>query len=248
MEHRGNEGWGTTNETAFSILALTDYLAAQPEQVTPTSYRVQLDGREIASGELGPGNTAAEVLVPAEALAAGTHRLTVEQDGATPIDYVLGRHFEVVKERIGAAGPLRVSRRYLRPGGGEITSARQGDLVEVHVEVQSRRDGAYLLVEDQLPAGLEALNPRLDTTTRRAETEQTAAPGTMELTQADHMELRADRVSLFLTHLPAGRTELVYLARATRPGRYTALPAQVEAMYDPASWGRSPSAVFEVRE
>jgi uncharacterized protein YfaS (alpha-2-macroglobulin family) len=250
MSKRSDHGWGTTNETAFAILALTDFLSAQAESITPTDFAVEINGRPAGSGKLGPGALTAEVVIPAAELAAGANRVTMTQTGDKPIDYVVHRQLSLARRRVDAAGPLRILRTVRRPDGkgGPLQSAERGEVVAVHLTITATDAAAYVMVEDFLPAGLEALNPRL--ATHAANTEESSdSPELADLSlgTADHAEVRADRVSLFLTSLPKGRTELTYLARAIRPGTFTTLPATASAMYDETTWGRSASAEFAVK-
>lgn len=57
----------------------------------------------------------------------------------------------------------------------------------------------------------------------------------------NNKEVHGDRVTFFITEMPAGRRTLTYLARATRPGVFVVMPAEAYAMYDPSRWGRSAS-------
>jgi alpha-2-macroglobulin len=58
MGQRRQQGWGTTNETAHAVIALTDHLLATSfsEAATATGYTVLLNGEPVASGSLGRGN------------------------------------------------------------------------------------------------------------------------------------------------------------------------------------------------
>ena len=69
MGQRTRQGWGTTNETSYAILGLTDHLLATSfsEGATETSYMVLLNGETIASGSLGRGKPAVSLEIPAEA-------------------------------------------------------------------------------------------------------------------------------------------------------------------------------------
>ncbi len=52
----------------------------------------------------------------------------------------------------------------------------------------------------------------------------------------------------FITWLEAGEKTITYLARAVQPGRFIALPAELTAMYDAATWGRSDSTVIGIAD
>ena len=47
------------------------------------------------------------------------------------------------------------------------------------------------------------------------------------------MELRDDRVALFVERLARGRHSISYRMRAETPGRFSALPTKASAMYAP---------------
>jgi uncharacterized protein YfaS (alpha-2-macroglobulin family) len=57
----------------------------------------------------------------------------------------------------------------------------------------------------------------------------------------NYKEIFGDRVSFFVTEMEPGRRVFSYYARATGNGRFTAMPAEVYAMYNLALWGRSAS-------
>jgi uncharacterized protein YfaS (alpha-2-macroglobulin family) len=63
----------------------------------------------------------------------------------------------------------------------------------------------------------------------------------------DHVERHDDHVSLFATRLGEGTHEFTYVVRATTAGRFVAAPAHVEEMYEPEVFGRTGSAVVEVK-
>ena len=54
------------------------------------------------------------------------------------------------------------------------------------------------------------------------------------------------RALAFADRLPAGKHLFEYIVRATIPGRFTAGPAQVEAMYEPDINGRTAATHVEV--
>lgn len=250
ISQRGAGGWGSTQESAFSIIALTDYLAARPEHATPSRFELRLDDRVLGAGQLGPGALTAQLQLSLADLHRGINRLRLSQDGTEPIHFSVQRELSLARSPVSAAGPISVTRRWQLPGGSSGFAADRGDLVEVHLSLETQQPLAYVLIEDVLPAGLEAVNPRLATASRLAASTAAAAGAAATNPAAgavDHVELRADRVGLFITDLPKGRRELVYLARAARAGTFSALPATASAMYDPSGWGRSGSAVFTVR-
>jgi uncharacterized protein YfaS (alpha-2-macroglobulin family) len=70
MAERRQDGWGSTNETAYSLLAMTDHLLATSfsEAATATTYTVTLGDTVIAEGKLGRGEPAVSLEIPAAQL------------------------------------------------------------------------------------------------------------------------------------------------------------------------------------
>jgi len=63
-ERKGVYGWGTTNETSFAILALTEHLISQENTSGPTPYQVNVNGKELFTGILETGHTSAHLEIP----------------------------------------------------------------------------------------------------------------------------------------------------------------------------------------
>ena len=64
----------------------------------------------------------------------------------------------------------------------------------------------------------------------------------------DHVERHDDRVELFATRLSEGRHQFTYVVRATTAGTFRTAPAHAEEMYEPEVFGRTATAVIEVKK
>jgi hypothetical protein len=62
------------------------------------------------------------------------------------------------------------------------------------------------------------------------------------------VERHDDRVQLFATRLSEGRHVFTYVVRATTAGSFRTAPAHAEEMYEPEVFGRTATAVIEVRK
>ena len=63
----------------------------------------------------------------------------------------------------------------------------------------------------------------------------------------DHVERHDDRIQLFATRLSEGVHTFIYVARATTAGSFRTAPAHAEEMYEPEVFGRTATAVIEIR-
>jgi uncharacterized protein YfaS (alpha-2-macroglobulin family) len=249
MSQKRTEGWGSTNETSFTILALSDHLLTQEEATAETQYTVRLNGQVLETGSLGRGEPAVSLVIPASQLASGLNTLDVQQAGGGRLYYVISSRMLFPQARIEPAGGIRIERSYLDVQTGKpLESITAGQLVKVKLEVSFPQNGYFIIVEDQLPGGLEALNESLNTTSHEQaayDYEQQEVYFWQELGY-NNKEVHGERVSFFISEVSAGRHVYTYLARATRPGAFSALPAEVNAMYDLSLWGRSASGMMTV--
>jgi|GEM_PF-2145410 len=142
---------------------------------------------------------------------------------------------------------LQVTRLYEKKGEDGIwrpaTEFAVGDVVRVSLTCAkaSEQDLRHLVLEDYLPASMEAVNPGVPG----------QADGLEPLSWSeclDRREYLADRVRGFCTRWP-GRdaVNLRYYARVKRAGSATAPPAQAQLLYEPQTYGLSPSARLDVR-
>jgi uncharacterized protein YfaS (alpha-2-macroglobulin family) len=156
-----------------------------------------------------------------------------------------------------------VSRRYTDPGCTEgvkcpeVAQAVVGDVVQVRLTVIAPHDLYYVVVEDPLPAGAEAIDTSLATTSQLEQ-----EPGLYrEVEEGDwhwfyhwwwrwysRSEMRDDKVVLFADYLPAGTYEYTYTFRATQPGEYRVIPTSASEFYFPEVFGRADGRLFTIEE
>jgi len=95
---------------------------------------------------------------------------------------------------------------------------KSGDLVEIELEIESKNDYEYIVFEDMKAAGFEPVEVR---------------SGYNGNDLGAYMELRDERVCLFVRALARGKHSVAYRVRAEIPGRFSALPTKASAMYAP---------------
>jgi uncharacterized protein YfaS (alpha-2-macroglobulin family) len=117
--------------------------------------------------------------------------------------------------------------------------------VKLTMVAPSRR--YHVALVDQLPAGLEAMNPALKVTGRIPIEESKQADDEWGSGRSwwwfgpwyEHQNLRDERVEAFASLLWDGVHAYSYVARATTPGVYVVPPAKAEEMYHPETFGRT---------
>jgi uncharacterized protein YfaS (alpha-2-macroglobulin family) len=244
MSQRRPNGWGSTNETSYAILALTDHLLSVEAQSADTPYQILLDGQVLAEGVLGRGEPAVTLQLSTTQFAANSApRLVFSSGSQQQLYYAITSRMYFAQAELPSAGMVSIERSYVDPEtGGALESIHPGDLVKVVLNIQMEQPVFFFLVEDRLPGGLEALNESLNTTSHNEELYQYGGQQFywQELGY-NFKEVRSARVTFFITQLETGQHTYSYLARAVLSGEFTALPAEAYAMYNTAVWGRSKS-------
>jgi uncharacterized protein YfaS (alpha-2-macroglobulin family) len=245
---RQGKSWGTTQETSYALLALSNYVVASQQEAAAYEYQVFVNGEIFSSGRFDQASAPrARLTVPASELRPGDNEVRVVKVGQGRLYARLTGHVYLEQEAIEAAGEIEVKRSFWDAATDDPLQwghqAGVGDLVRVKLTVRVPDESWYVIVEDHLPAGLEALNERLATTSFVAREH-----GDEEFLWRDNgynrKDVFDDRVAFFNTHLRPGTYTYTYLARVTHAGTFHVLPAQAYLMYAPEVWGRSASDVI----
>jgi hypothetical protein len=234
-----NDGqkWISTATTAEVIRAISrcSTFGRTGRDKTASTLRVVVNGKpytvQVTSG-YGRINTGNIIDIGDSALARQNNVTFIVPGGAPVFCAARLSYLRRVPTAPDSQRPLRVNRVYLRVdrlGKNEIVkrpmegACASGDEIETSLELNATQPCSYLMVEDPLPAGMEAIIP-----------EDPAPPAGVA-----HIEYFPDRVVFYLNSLPVADMRLCYRMRAIFPGVYQALPAHAEAMYAPEIQGYS---------
>ncbi len=251
MATREGGHWSTTQDNAAVLDAFQSYYRAFETTAPELTVSVRAAGRELLrhafrgrSAE-APGRT-----VPLRELPASADAVEVTRSGAGLLYYsMLLETYTTAPQRAENNG-IAVERRIQRlddrgrPVGGALAgqggavTLAAGEMVRVTLRLASPTERTYVVVDDALPAGLEALNAAFTTTNQEALGEAGAGEGGY-WGAFNHTEIRDDRVLLFADYLWSGEYTYTYVARATTPGVYAYPPARAEMMYRPEVNGRT---------
>ena len=134
------------------------------------------------------------------------------------------------------------------------TTIEAGDLILVDLTLVSPKTRTFVAIDDPLPAGFEAVDSRLSTTSARLDSlqgpDQDEDDAAMERQERDAyftQEVRDDRVLYFVDDLPPGVFRYRYLARATSRGSFVMPPTHASEMYAPEVFGRTGAATVTVK-
>jgi uncharacterized protein YfaS (alpha-2-macroglobulin family) len=250
---RRGDAWETTQETAWSVMALTDWMVASNELKANYPYTVGLNGTQLSQGTAGPDNlkvTQSLTITVAELLKTQASRLSVNRgDGEGSLYYTASLHLEQPVEAIKPTSRgLTLARQYFVDGKA-VTAAKVGDTITVKLDINLPHDLYFVVINDPIPAGTEMLDTSLRTTTQIGQSPQ------LDLVDPDYgwgwwwwseTQLKTERAVLTARYLPAGTYRYVYQIRATVPGSYRVIPPNGNEFYFPEVFGRGAGSLFTI--
>lgn len=271
LSMRQDGGWRTTQEDAWALLALAEYRRAQETGHPASEVVVSLGGDDLLKSEFPFGSLREDrAAVSAEALArrGGPLAFSVKGDAARVFYAAELRYASSVLPTRARDEGLFVT-KYVRsvPAAAvsqaissipktSATAVPAGDLVLVDLLFESAEPRDHVVLDDPLPAGLEALDYDLDTSSESARAAEEKASDAVEKTRwlgtsfrsaPSRREVRDDRVVTFFRRIEPGMYRVTYLARATSLGTFVVPPTRVEGMYEPEVFGRTAASSLTVR-
>ncbi|HEY0429809.1 MAG TPA: DUF6049 family protein [Pyrinomonadaceae bacterium] len=263
LDHRVKGAWSNTQENVFILLALDKYFNAF-EKVTPDfAARIWL-GNTYAGEQLFQGRSidSNQLDIPMSYLVEqnGTANLILDKQGAGRLYYRIGMKYAPKNLKLEPADyGFEVLRKYEAVDNAEDVKQnsdgswtfKSGARVRVRLTMVAQARRYHVALVDNLPAGLEILNPGL------AVTEQ--IPGDAGNTSVieygsdsigygywwwrqnwfEHQNFRDERAEAFCSLLWEGVYNYSYVTRATTPGKFVVPPAKAEEMYHPETFGRT---------
>lgn len=256
MAHRQGGHWHSTQETSWTLIALTNWLTASKEYETNYPYAVGLNGGMLQQGQAAKDNLAESVKLQVQLKDllkdVANYLVFTRGSGAGNLYYDAYLSTTLPVESIQPLDQgMSLSRQYftLDDSKNPITSIGRGQLVRVRLTMVVPAALHYVVVDDALPAGLEAVDASILTDTQ--------VPSTYTVRDYnergwgwwyfDHTELRDEKVVLSSEELPAGTYVYTYLARASTAGTFQVIPPIASEFYFPDVGGRGAGSVFIVK-
>ncbi|HXF68670.1 MAG TPA: Ig-like domain-containing protein [Thermoflexus sp.] len=270
MATRRADRWETTQETAWALMALTEWMIQSGELEGNYTWAVRLNDKTIGSGTVDPAHLQETVTLRQDIAGllreVGNAVELSRSAGPGVLYYTIHMALEEPVERIAPRSRgLTLSRQYLRLDDPclkdrrqpctPVTSARVGDILTVRLTLVVPRAVHHVVLEDPYPAGAEAIDPSLRTSPTIGR-----PPELQQVDVADpfggykwwgwwwfgHTALYDDRAALFAEYLPPGTYEYTYLIRAGWAGRFQVRPARAYAFYFPEIYGQTEGTLFEI--
>lgn len=260
--------WRNTQEDAWALLALADYRKLQESGQGALEVTTYLGGSEILTSKFPSGALREDkVLVSADTLVKRGPTLAFEARGGGHAYYSAQLKYATanlptkardeglfVTKYVRGVAPTEVAEALPILPKRTADAVTAGELVIVDLLFESAEPRDHIVLDDPLPAGLEALDYDLDTTSKAGRDAEAKKPdpkstwlGTTFRSAPSRREVRDDRVVTFFDKIEPGMYRVRYLARATSIGSFVVPPTRIEAMYAPEIYGRTAATALTVR-
>lgn len=259
--------WRTSQENMWAIMALSKWLQQSGELQGDYDYAVWLNNSQQTSGHIDSSNigtTIKQEIAVADLLKDVGNTLTVGRGAGPGVLYYTAhlRSYLPVPEVKALDRGIIVQRRYTLASCSddsdcpEITEAKVGDEIRVEITLIAPNDLYYLRLNDPLPAGAEAIDKDLATSTLMAQGPQFQrqrhiaggfAPSYWSPFWFTRSELHDERVTLYADYLAKGTYQYSYTMRASSPGSFNVIPTTASELYSPDVFGRGDGQRFIIR-
>jgi hypothetical protein len=249
---RRNGVWNNSYDNAQAFTALVEYSQLQP---TPPNFKatVQLEDKLLGNVQFKgykPSNY--DLKIPHQNLPKGENNLILKKSGDGVLNYLIAYRYRLPGNQQGRLNGLRVT-RYIHPANqsmileklglyapDEPTTLPVGQIFDLQLEIITDHPINNLIINDPLPAGLEAIDSSFQTSSSYFKEQE-------DSWQIGYQQIYKDKVVAYGDRLEAGVYNLHYLVRSVIPGTFDWPGAEVHLQYAPEEFGRSASAKLEVK-
>ena len=265
MAARQAQMWPTLHETAWSIFALTNWMAATGELEADYQYTLAVNTTQQAQGNFASADilTGESLSLPISELVLddvnyldfqrteGNGRLyyTVHLDSFIPAESVTAVSRGMSLQRAYYDAACDPDQETCEP----ITQIQAGQQVRVELTLVAPNNGLYVTLEDYFPAGTEAIDSGLATSASgfgggTTHVDEPYRYGYWGWWYFNRIEYRDDRIQFFANFLPAGTYQYTYFLQATIPGEYQVRPSLAQQEFFPEVFGRADGMRFAIVE
>jgi hypothetical protein len=231
--------------------ALSAYAAT--EKLAPFSASVAGSGKTLANVSFGPTASSRNITLDASSIHASqlVFNVTSGTKSGGKLHYVVLYTYPIANNAPGQLAGLRVIRD-VRPAGEAASIATMdlaslidpiavaaGNVYDVGVRVIADHPIDGVIIEDPIPAGMEAIDASFKTSS-------TAVTAQYDSWAIDDQEIYNDRVMAYASHLEPGIYEIHYLARTVTPGEYRWPGSRAYLRNAPEQFGRTAAAILRI--
>ncbi|MEP7286630.1 MAG: Ig-like domain-containing protein [Chloroflexota bacterium] len=257
MIARKADAWETTQETAWAVMGLTDWMQVTGELKPNYSFDVTINDKALTTGQKVTPDTVKQhvdlQVAVKDLLIDEVNKLVITRSSGDGVLYYTAHltAYVPVEQVKPVSRGMSITRTYSLqsdPDRKPIKEAHVGDVIRVTLDIVATNDLNYVVINDPIPAGAEAIDPNLDTSGTVGQEPDLRLNDPLSTGWGwwwfSNTELRDDRTVLYATYLPQGTYQFTYSIRAGLAGQYRVIPATGQEFYFPEVYGRSGGSLF----
>ncbi len=239
LDMRVRGAWPTTVANAWGTVAVSKFVSQFEKTTVSGTTGASLTGvvRKL-DWSAKPGGGILEVGWP-----PASADLRIAQSG-TGNPWVEIRTRAAIPLGAPIANGYRITKTFTPVDGSHQGGWRRGDLVRVHLKVETETDMTWVVVNDPIPAGASHLGGGLARDSELATAEEKQS-GENYFWPA-FIERPFDAYRAYYEYVPKGTFETEYTIRLNQAGKFAMPPTRIDALYEPDVYGELPNAPVEV--
>ncbi len=245
--------WATTQDNFFAFYALNQYYQTYEDSDPDFMLKAELETEQILEASMTKVTDTIHKDIHLKQWPAGTSKtLSIEKSGPGTLYYETRMHY-VPRQSSGARDEgFSIQKQFLTLEGEPLNELKSGDLVIVSLRIITPQERLFVMVEDPVPAGLEAVNPEFKIESREMHHKMQQWARQVEKDSPlwrgfNHIEIHSDRIRLFADSLAPGIHYHHYLARILLPGKFQMPATKAEEMYSPEVFGRNDEKIITIK-
>lgn len=251
VDRRNAGNWATTQENFYVFYSLSTFYKKYEKIEPDFKIEVSLAGKRLLEESL----TTRTQMVRAEEFLSElepgkTVPLIIKKKGDGKVYYQTRMTYAPRKELLPREEGFGIVKTITALDGKPLDSIQAGTLAVVTLQVILPQESLFVVLDDPLPAGFEAVNPAFQTESEERQRQLEAMSGLNKRRWwwrgFNHIEMHDDRVLLFADSLTPGVQTHRYLVRALSYGSFSAPGTKIEEMYAPEVFGRSAEITVKI--
>ena len=246
MQRNAQGHWNNTAENAAVLSALHTYEQTVESQVPDFTAQISLGQTPVLMAQFqGRSLEEKTAQVPFSTVYAegNESRVKLAKTGTGILYYTFTQTYVPEKYTTPINAGFEISRRITAQDGTEVQTLQAGQRYYVTLTVSTASARHFVVLEDFIPAGVEAVNTSLATSAMVGSESPLAADSPF-----GRMARYEGRVAAFANYVPAGTHTFTYMITAITDGTFAYPSAWVSLMYEPALFGRNATSQIVIQK
>lgn len=248
VDEKASSSYLSSSTSLATLKALRTYQVVFPNSEKDVQAKLTLNDKDILKTLLTLQQPTDQLKMPLDKLPKDM-QLKIHSETANPLFYDVKYKYVLKNYRtFGVEQGVSLTRDYYDIDGKLVqpNQFQHGATYKVVLNLYFADNSEYVVIDEALPAGMEPLNLRLNTTRSAFAAGTVPTQGTLLNYYLDHSEFHDKQLLLFANHVPRGFYTYEYHVNVTNSGGYFAPASKAFEMYAPEVFGSTAPQTVEI--